>query len=211
VADAACAVPIDAGRAVAFEWIGRANHLDERSPKRKRGAWGTSADAFVVLAMKDGSRTGLLIEWKYTEQYPLDEPKKSTHYDAMILAPASPFVLAESGSAVVLRYEPFYQLARLTLLAARMAASREDGVDRVLVLWVVPEGNSDLLARITSPVLRARFPGLAVPAVFQRVLTDPTRFRVASPAGLLRAFPIDRYKGVAPAVAEARSRYSEGR
>ena len=73
-------------------------------------------------------------------------------------------------------YEPFYQIVRQRLLADRMVARREHGVEEVKVVVVVPEDNAAYRRQVTSPALAAAFPDAdTVAGVARAALGDPDR------------------------------------
>ena len=137
---------------VAFEWIGRQNYLQERvRGRRYRGSMVTSADALVVLERNDGGRTGILIEWKFTESYHKPVPfisRKGTDrrdiYRPRYEEADIPFI-ADKPSIDAYFHEPHYQLLRLSLLASSMLRAREHGVDRMIVLNLAPDSNRALM------------------------------------------------------------------
>ncbi len=164
---------------VGFEWIGHANYLDEwpKTGKPKRGANVTSADA--ILRFRQAGRVEtLLVEWKYTESYgtPPDqkrEPERRRRYQNIAFAPFGPMRNDADLSLVDLFWEPFYQLFRQQMLAARMQLAREDGTERVRVLHIAPAANLRL-ARVTSPDLRRL--GDNAFAVYRSLLANPDDF-----------------------------------
>lgn len=183
---------------VGFEWIGRQDYLNEAAATgaRTRGANATSADA-VVRFRHEGRIETLLIEWKYTERYgaPLDpkgNPTRVRRYQDLAFAPDGPIRNDLGLNVEDFFWEPFYQLLRQQMLAARMQAAHEDGADRVRVLHISPSGNHDL-HKVTAPALRP-FGDDAFEA-FSAVLVDPDAFigrtteQVFGPT--LAAFPDD--------------------
>jgi hypothetical protein len=144
---------------VGFEWIGRADYLNEwpQTGKATRGANATSADA-VVRFRHEGRIETVLIEWKYTERYgaPLNAKGNATRvarYRDLVFAPAGP-IRSDLGLRVEdFFWEPFYQLLRQQMLARRMEDAREDGTTRVRVLHISPAGNAHL-HKVTAPALR---------------------------------------------------------
>ena len=164
---------------VAFEWIGRQDHLSEwpihSAPSR--GANVTSVDAMVRFE-HGGITHGLLIEWKYAEAYgnpinPAGNAVRMARYADKVFAPEGP-IRAELGLKVEdFFWEPLYQLLRQQMLALRMTRAREDGVDRVRLLHISPAGNT-ALPRVTSPALH-RF-GDDVFEVFRGLLKEPSDF-----------------------------------
>ena len=143
---------------VGFEWIGRADYLNEarESGSRTRGAHATSADAIVRFELEERTET-VLIEWKYTESYGAPIPPRGnevrlSRYEGLVFAPAGP-VHADQGLAIGdFFWEPFYQLLRQQLLAFQMQAAHEDGTKRVRVLHISPSPNHALHA-VTAPAL----------------------------------------------------------
>lgn len=156
-------LPIEDGRYVAFEWIGRENYLGEKIPwsgKRTRGANFTSADAAVLFERDDGKRQMVLIEWKYTESYgsvSLKVARSGTDrteiYRPLYLHADCPLNKDLLPSFDSLFYEPFYQLMRQQMLAREMEKAHELGADVVSVLHIAPEQNTDF-HKITSPELQ---------------------------------------------------------
>ena len=59
---------------VEFEWIGLKTPLEEGAPYT-RGENATSVDAMVIATTNTGKRRAYLFEWKYVEEYPMDEYK----------------------------------------------------------------------------------------------------------------------------------------
>ena len=164
---------------VGFEWIGRADYLNEagRSGTRTRGANATSADA-IVRFQHEGRTETLLIEWKYTESYGAPIPSKGNdvrlaRYKDLAFAPEGP-IRSDLGLGVPdFFWEPFYQLLRQQMLAFQMQATQEDGAERVRVLHISPTANS-ALHTVTAPALR-RFGDDAF-EVFRNLLVRPDDF-----------------------------------
>lgn len=164
---------------VGFEWIGRADYLNEsgRSGSRTRGANATSADAIVRLQHAGRTET-LLIEWKYTESYGTPIPPKgngvrAARYSDRLFAPRGPIRPIADLAIADFFWEPFYQLLRQQMLAFQMQAAREDGADRVRVLHLSPRANTRLHA-VTAPAMR-RY-GEDAFCVFRSLLTEPDDF-----------------------------------
>jgi hypothetical protein len=162
-----------------FEWIGRADYLNEagRSGSRTRGANATSADAMVRFR-HEGRVETVLIEWKYTESYRAPIPSKGnevrrSRYGSLVFAPAGP-IRADPNLAVSdFFWEPFYQLLRQQMLAFQMQAAREDGTEHVRVLHISPTSNHALHA-VTAPALQSR--GNDAFEVFRELLVRPDDF-----------------------------------
>jgi hypothetical protein len=175
------AVPLDSGF-VEFEVIGKHNYLNERS--HTRGANATSVDAAMVGRKKSGSNVLVLIEWKYTECYPEQNkyiPERYYIYNSFLEEEQSPIVVEDFSS---LYYEPFYQLMRQTLLGWKMVQHGEYQCDEWIHLHVIPEGNTELRERITSPGLRLR--GDSMSAAWESVLRDPSRYIPITPEEFLK-------------------------
>lgn len=142
---------------VAFEWIGRENYLRERvRGARTRGSFVTSADALIVVEREAGRRTGILVEWKFTESYhaamkpisPAGTDRREI-YRAAYEGSASPF-MAERPPIDAFFHEPHYQLLRQSLLAQGMKQAKEHGVDSMVVLMLMPSGNQSLRATVPT-------------------------------------------------------------
>ena len=137
---------------VEFEVIGEKNYLGERS--HTRGANATSIDAVMVARKKSGDKSLVMIEWKYTESYPIGDskyiPARAKIYDPLLDEPDCPIQVEKPE---ILYYEPFYQLMRQTLLGWQMVKAGEYGCSDYLHLHVIPVKNQELLERVTSPYL----------------------------------------------------------
>ncbi|WP_082503792.1 hypothetical protein [Methylobacterium sp. Leaf117] len=164
---------------VAFEWIGRADYLNEggATGARTRGANATSADAIVRFQTDTGIET-LLIEWKYTESYgqpvgPAGNITRIKRYEKLAFSPDGPLRTDLDITVRDFFWEPFYQLIRQQILARRMQGANEDGTTRVRVLHISPCNNL-ALHRVTSPGLR-RFGNDAF-AVYKSTLSQPLDF-----------------------------------
>lgn len=194
-------LPTEAGRYVAFEWIGAQNYLGEKvRGARTRGANCTSADAAVMFARNDGTRQIVLIEWKYSESYsskPLaiaDSGTDRTAIYAHLYERADcPLNRALLPSFEALFYEPFYQLMRQQFLAHEMERAHELGAGEVTVLHIAPERNRDFRA-VTSPQLE----GLGDSAIeVWKCIAPVGKFASASTESLFRALPIAQYPDLA--------------
>lgn len=144
---------------VGFEWIGKADYLNEWPVGKPatRGANATSTDA-IVRFEHEGRIETLLIEWKYSESYgtPVDAKgleKRRTRYRHLAFAPDGPLRTDLGLTLDDFFWEPFYQMLRQLMLARRMEAAGEDGTTRVRLLHLSPAGNRDL-HKVTSPRLR---------------------------------------------------------
>ena len=133
---------------VAFEWIGQKNYLGERvRGKRVRGAMVTSADALIVVERSDGRRTGILVEWKFTETATPIRPESERGTDRRVIyraqyqAASSPFVTNRPSIDAYFHLDTHYQLLRQSLLAHGMLQAGEHGIDRMIVLYLAPAAN----------------------------------------------------------------------
>ena len=210
VPDAVGAIPIEDGLFLTHEWIGAENYLEEASPGRKRGAKGTSIDAYCVLTCADGRRVGLLIEWKYLER---NEPgrRHGEHYRRFLEAEGSPVDVSRCGGVEALFHEPYYQLARQVLLASRMEVAKEFGAERFLNVLLVPAGNLEYRDAGCSPQLQRLAPGRPVHVVLQSLLVDPSRFACSTFQELAGAIELPVESPLTDAVGEVLARYCAGR
>lgn len=162
-------VEIEDGSTVAFEWVGLTDHLGERRGRAaERGRFTTSADAILIAQRRDGGRTAVVVEWKFTESYDTPVPFRGAGgtdrrevYRARYEALSSPFRARPSIDAFL--HEPHYQMLRLVLLADAMVGAREFDIDRAVVVHAVPVGNDALLGTVPEG-LRAY--GATVPEVW---------------------------------------------
>ena len=184
---------VEDGSPVAFEWIGAEDYLGERPGlPRHRGRFTTSADALVVLLREDGGKTSLIIEWKFTETYNRPIPFISSRgtdrrkrYQGLYEAQDSPF--AERPDIDGFFHEPHYQLLRQALLAHCMVKAGELGVDRAVLLHLVPAMNRTL--RTTVPQGLKHLGG-EVDEVWHRLLPGPAvTYACLDTMPLIRATP----------------------
>lgn len=213
VPEAVSAQVVEDNRSLTFEWIGLGNPLGEPSSRRRRGAYGTSIDAYCILCCEDGRRIGLAIEWKYTESYP--RMKHHRHripvYRPHMEAPAGPLCCDTIGGCASLFCEPSYQLARSQCLAWRMEQARELGVDEVRFVVIVPQGNQAYRQQHHSGTLARVFPGLGPLDVHRRLLRRTDRFAVTSIVELVHAFDEGIFPSLEAPMSEVRRRYVDGR
>ena len=195
---------------VGFEWVGSENYLNEWPPtgKPKRGANVTSADA-VLRFRQSGKVETLLVEWKYTETYgspphAKSEPERLRRYQAIAFTPFGPIRSDAGLKPTELFWEPFYQLFRQQMLAARMQAAHEAEYGRVRVLHIAPAANQRL-KRVTSPTLRKL--GDNAFDVFRQLLVEPDSFVSRSTESLFAPL-IDDAPGDDPWAAYLRERYT---
>ena len=165
---------------IEFEFVGEKDYLNEVS--RTRGANCTSVDAVMIGKNKIGQRKMFLIEWKYTEEYAVDDKytqPRAIRYDDLICAGDSPFLNAVSLSAYY--YEPFYQLMRQTLLGWQCVKNGDHNASDYLHIHVVPKENKELRDRVTSSELK----GNDIHDAWRGVLKDPSKFLAITPQELI--------------------------
>jgi hypothetical protein len=168
-------VSIEDGSPVTFEWIGADDYVGEaRGRRRHRGRFCTSADALFVVQRRDG-RTAILVEWKFTETYPHPVSARGPGgtdrrdvYGAAYQTAYWPLSVRPPIDAFL--QEPHYQLFRQALMAAGMVEAGEHGIDRAILLHVVPARNTALRA-ITTPRLSVL--GNSVEAIWRQLLPGP--------------------------------------
>jgi hypothetical protein len=176
-------IPVEDGRFISFEWIGKINYLNE-NPKigayRQRGAGNTSIDAMMVYETSNGERVMLLIEMKYSESYGVsykrfrsDGTDRFETYQDFFYGDASPINLTIAPNLEDFLYEPFYQLLRHSLLASRILEVGTPKVNRVQVVHLTVSRNRELLA-VTSPQFRQH--GDTTYAVWNKLLKEPQGF-----------------------------------
>jgi hypothetical protein len=192
---------------VAFEWIGVEDYLGEgRGRARHRGRFATSADALVVARRGDGGRTGIVVEWKFTESYDKPIPFRGDGgrdrrdiYRRLYEADSSPFAARPSLDAFF--HDPHYQLFRQALLAAAMVRAAEFGIDETVLLHVIPANNKTL--RTTVTVGLGDY-GDQIADVWRRLLPGPSvRYACMASEPLLMATPelAERYGTLVRAMA----------
>ena len=187
--------------AVEFEWIGLGESLEGG---RMRGSQNTSVDAFLIGRTATERRRAYLLEWKYVERYLRIRPEfkgegprggtRRLRYAERFHVPFSSFNPATAPDLDDFLYEPFYQIMRQRLLADRMVADRELGIQEAKVVVVVPRENwaYRMISHgrtTTSPPLVRRFPRLeSVGAVVNASLKEPdSQFDMVAPSFLLGA------------------------
>lgn len=131
---------------ITFEFIyENAKLLGEKNKKAKRGAYCTSIDVFII-AIRNGEKLLIPIEWKFTETYLVFENKafggENNKYSELIKNSVQLKTFNDLAHSCYY-YEPFYELMRQTLLVEQMVKS---GVaNDFLHILVVPSENKDLL------------------------------------------------------------------
>jgi hypothetical protein len=183
------------GGYLAFEWIGKREYLNEPGTF-VRGANVTSLDALMRVTLDDGALALLVIEWKYLESYPAKSVATSDGgtdrvaiYRKLMEAADSPLA---PGDPERLFHEPYYQLARQTLLAARAIADLDTPETEWLHIHVIPEGNVALRRRVTeaAPLLL----GKTLEETWRSALKAPERYRVLAPSDVVPSDTGDDWK-----------------
>lgn len=165
---------------VEFEFIGMSEYLNEGG--WTRGANCTSIDAAMLGKDRSGEKKLFLIEWKYTEDYAIEDkyiPERASRYDGLIADEESPF--SKPVDVRAFYFEPFYQLMRQTLLAWQCVRHGDYGVTDYVHVHVVPKDNHELRDRVTSPYLR----GHDIHEAWRSTLKDPGKFVSITPEELL--------------------------
>ncbi|MBI9033923.1 MAG: hypothetical protein JEZ03_05570 [Bacteroidales bacterium] len=154
----------------------------------QRGANSTSIDAFMLARMKDGTKTAVLIEWKYTESYNSIDLMNSSAgtprlpiYKDLLTRRDSPISTKTHSD---LFYKPYYQLMRQTLLGFEMVNNREYGVSDWMHLHIIPSGNTALLNKVTSPALKKSYATLE--DSWKAQLKEPKKYQIISPDHFLK-------------------------
>jgi len=178
---------------VEFEWVGLRDTLEGTSA-RNRGALATSADALILADLPAGGRRAYLLEWKYVESYPSDQYLGDGAPGATRIGRYSPgfsrpsAIFSQEIPLQAWLYKPFDQILRLLLLGQKMIDEGELGVTEFVTVVVCPEENIGYRSRITSPVMRSRFPTAStLEEVVHSSLRNPGLFRIASQEDLLSA------------------------
>jgi hypothetical protein len=180
---------------MAFEWIGSQDYLGElkrKGGRRTRGANFTSADFAFRFIRKDGKVQLVLGEWKYTESYgssDLGIPVRKANYRRAFDRADGVFGPQRRDLYDALFFDPFYQLMRLQLLAQEMEIGelgREMEADMVSVLHICPTANREFREHVTSPQLKAMFPGKGTLEIWQELVPED-RFMSISVEDLLDA------------------------
>jgi len=190
----------DSGLVLAMEWIGLENYLGEivRGPRpRTRGANFTSTDAAVRFRDERGRIQIGLIEWKYTESYARSSKatgksgaRRRAIYRDLFNAEDGPIVPHRVPAYEDLFYEPFYQMMRQQLLAWEMEKVGELGSEKVTVVHISPEKNTDL-GRVTSPRLSEL--GTSATDVWMSLLRRSDRFIPVHSEDLLHHFDVNEF------------------
>ncbi len=164
---------------VEFEFIGCKQYLGEKS--FTRGANCTSVDAVMIGKNKIGKKIFFLIEWKYTEHYQSESKyihERAEVYDKLITDNDSPF---KKMPVEAFYYEPFYQLMRQTLLGWKLVENKDHDCSDYYNIHVIPNGNKELLQKITSPNLK----GDNISEAWKSTLKNPDKYLTISPRDFL--------------------------
>ena len=193
VPDAVKLINVESDQPIGFEWNGADNPLGERGAQR--GKYSTSIDAFLVVEDRDGTRTGLFLEWKLTESY---DPDKCLRYSSnqtdrsKIYAPAYAEAKADGVFGVhpsieLFHYDPHDQLFRQALLANKVRRAANFRVQSMCLVDCVPQQNAPLRTAVPQG-LRAY--GDTIDTVWQTLLpTDQLKFMVIDPLKWMHLAP----------------------
>ncbi|WP_282039348.1 PGN_0703 family putative restriction endonuclease [Saccharicrinis aurantiacus] len=139
------------GGYIAFEFTyNNAELLNEKEANAKRGKYCTSIDAFMI-GMCNDEKILIPIEWKYTESYPNSDNKakepgkgqtRQERYNQLIES-SKQLKTPKQFENCLYYHEPFYEIARQTLLAEQIVKSGM--ADDFLHVLIIPEANSELL------------------------------------------------------------------
>jgi hypothetical protein len=184
------------GGYIGFEVVSNRSYLGEVPVGQKptRGANCTSVDAMMSGILKNGKKIQVLIEWKYTENYPkslLASGKsgltRQSRYNHLIKDVNSP-IMCKVGIENMY-YEPIYQLMRQTLLAWQMIKHKkvELQADDWLHLDVIPENNLKLRYKVPAPELEHK----SLEKAWKSQLREPNKYQVISPQKLLSPILFD--------------------
>ena len=182
-----CKLKDDSYPYVAFEWIGGKNYLKEQTSgrvasdkARSRGANFTSLDFAFRFRRTDGRIQIVAGEWKYTENYPINQDLRISSrktnrlyiYQPSLEQPDCQINLGDIPSNALF-FDPFDQLMRQQLLCSSMERHHEMGADIVSLLHVVPAANREFMDRVTSPKLKSI--GSDIHQIWAKMV-DPERF-----------------------------------
>jgi hypothetical protein len=207
-------LPVEDGRYIAFEWIGKTNYLNEEpqiGESRKRGAGSTSIDAMMMYENKSHEKVMLLIEIKYSESYGVsykrfrsDGTDRFGNYEDFFYTDNSPINLDIAPHLEDFLYEPFYQLLRHTLLASQIKQVEAQRINRVQVVHMVVSGNRDLLA-VTSPKFRSL--GNTTYEVWQKLIKKPDDFTLIPAETFFKGIEPEKHRALEPWALYMKERY----
>ncbi len=198
-------LPIEDKMYVTFEWNGNKDYLNEHGAEKQRGEMATFPDAAFKFRDTNANVHIVLIEWKYTEKYAVENKAEGNSgkrrldtYRDFIEDQDCPLDLTAFGAnpdqqMKALFYEPFYQLMREQLLAREMETDSNADAQIVSVLHICPKDNRAYREKVTSPILAAMFPGKDVVAIWEKLVKTPIRFASTDPETLFQHFPADRF------------------
>lgn len=175
---------------ISFEVTSRVDHLNERFVKR--GANCTSVDAAIMVIMKDGKKTLVPIEWKYTEgkEYNIDKSgtegsgKERLRRYSDLINNSNQLLPNPQGYLNTLYFvEPFYQLMRQTLWAEQIIENKETELlkaDDFVHIHVIPEENEQLLHR------NYRYSGKGLEETWRAQIIHQQKYKWVKPIDIVR-------------------------
>lgn len=126
---------------ISFEFVfGNKQLLNENY--ETRGEKCTSVDA-LIYAKKDTEKWLIPIEWKYTETYGKSKRSFTNYHRYEKLVSAHSHL---SSWKVLYHQDPFYELARQTLLMEKIIETHPDIANKFFHIIVIPKGNEEMNA-----------------------------------------------------------------
>jgi hypothetical protein len=141
---------------ICFEFVGDKVHFEGENGWPQRGANCTSLDFAFIFRRYDDKKQLVLGEWKYTEEYKsLKLPHKDKINETRWETYKEDFGFWRCSNPRVPTYEhyfvePFYQLMRQSVLAAKMKYEKEMDADVVVHLHISPKSNREFSDFFTS-------------------------------------------------------------
>lgn len=140
---------------ISFEVVSSRDYLNEsKTGKLTRGSQCTSIDA-VIIAVKDGKRILLPIEWKFVEEYAREDKSLGSHgeerrrryFDSGLVVKSEQLKSVERPHGSIYFQEPYYQLMRQTLWAEQCIKNHDkvvNGAEDFIHVHVIPKENDSL-------------------------------------------------------------------
>ncbi|MBQ9656424.1 MAG: hypothetical protein IJV38_10460 [Prevotella sp.] len=175
---------------IAFEVTSSRDYLNEKYVRR--GANCTSVDAAMIAVLKDGTRTLIPIEWKYTEgnEYNIDKSgtegsgkERLRRYSKLIDNSNQLRSIPNGYLNTIYFVEPFYQLMRQTLWAEQIIAHKESEpikADDFVHVHVIPKENIQLLHR------KYRYSEKGLEETWRSHIIDQRKYKWVTPEDIAR-------------------------
>ena len=166
--------PYETPSYISFEFtFNNKEYLNERC--NKRGANCTSVDAFVYAKDDKGKNVLIPIEWKYTEVYAKFIDKEIYKKVVYVVKKRYLDKITTNDSHLTsweksYYLEPFYELARQSLLMEQIINKKPFPADYYQHIVVCPQNNTEMMADATS---------------FKESLKEPSKFNIIDPQALL--------------------------